>query len=68
MRKFYSSHQSRGNVLSYELSPVDKIVELYERLLKTKRELLKAEQQKNEILENRRKKDLAKGTSAKKMP
>ncbi|HET8572416.1 MAG TPA: helix-turn-helix transcriptional regulator [Edaphocola sp.] len=34
----YSSHQSGGNVINYEFNPIEKIIELYERLLQTEKE------------------------------
>lgn len=38
----YSNNQQGGNVVNYQLSPVDKIIELYERLLQTERDKNKA--------------------------
>lgn len=34
----YSSNQSGGNVINYEFNPIEKIIELYERLLQTEKE------------------------------
>lgn len=33
----YSNNQQGGNVVNYEINPVEKIVELYERMLKEER-------------------------------
>lgn len=33
----YSTHQQGGNVINYEFNPIEKIVELYERLLESER-------------------------------
>lgn len=34
----YSAHQTGGNVVNYNFNPIEKIVELYEALLKSERE------------------------------
>lgn len=34
----YSTHQSGGNVINYTFNPIEKIVELYDALLKSERE------------------------------
>lgn len=34
----YSTHQTGGNVVNYNFNPIEKIVELYEALLKSERE------------------------------
>lgn len=40
----YSSHQGGGNVINYEFNPIEKIIELYERLLQKEKE-------KNDLLD-----------------
>lgn len=41
MPHVYSTNQQGGNVIHYEFNPIEKIVELYERLLESEQEKVK---------------------------